>query len=230
MTYHFENPVPVITIDGTSGSGKGTLSRLLAHHLGWHLLDSGVLYRLLALAVQKQGIDLEDEVALIVVGQNMGIVFPGGEAERSGKVLLEGEDVSEQIRDEECAKIASQIASLPMVRQILLERQRAFRLAPGLVADGRDMGTVVFPDAKVKFFFDASQEVRAQRRYKQLKEQGIDVNLRDVFKAVMERDQRDCARAVAPLQPAVDAIRVDTDQRTIEEVLQFMLQKCLSCL
>ncbi|MEO6696953.1 MAG: (d)CMP kinase, partial [Gammaproteobacteria bacterium] len=172
--------IPVITIDGPGGSGKGTISQIVAQRLGWNLLDSGVLYRLLALAARQAGISLDDEPALAVLAKKLDVQFIAGAERQSvaqNQVLLEGDDVGEMLRSEQCGNDASKVAALPAVREALLDRQRAFRAAPGLVADGRDMGSVVFPDADLKIFLTASAERRAHRRYKQLKDKGVNVSI-----------------------------------------------------
>jgi len=216
--------VPVITIDGPSGSGKGTISRMLARELGFHFLDSGALYRLLAFAAQRRGIALDNESALAALSVELDIRFPAnGEGDR---VLLDGEDVGDAIRTEAAGGGASRVAALPAVREALLDRQRRFRLIPGLVADGRDMGTVVFPDAEAKIFLTASAEERARRRCKQLKEKGISVFFDDVLADIQVRDERDACRSVAPLRPAQDADLVDTSEldipATIERLRDFL--------
>jgi cytidylate kinase len=213
---------PVITVDGASGTGKGTVSQLIAKRLGWKLLDSGALYRVLALAAQKHGVSLDNETALRVLGEYFDVQFIAAGSELP-RILLEGEDVTETIRTEKMGNAASKIAALPEVRTALLNRQRAFREFPGLVADGRDMGTVVFPDAEIKIFLTASPEERAQRRYSQLKEKGINVNLIDLVSELRERDKRDQERAVAPLRPADDAICINTDHLSVEEVVERIL-------
>ena len=216
--------VPVITIDGPSGSGKGTISRMLARELGFQFLDSGALYRLLAFAAQRRGIALDDESALAALSGELDIRFPAdGEGDR---VLLDGEDVGDAIRTEAAGGGASRVAALPAVREALLDRQRRFRLFPGLVADGRDMGTVVFPDAEAKIFLTASAEERARRRCKQLKEKGVSVVFDDVLADIQVRDERDASRSVAPLRPAQDADLVDTSEldipATIERLRDFL--------
>lgn len=213
--------IPVIAVDGPSGAGKGTLCRWLAEHLGWHLLDSGSLYRVTALAAQKQGITPQDE-QIVNVAQHLRVRFhtQGGADIR---ILLDDEDVTDAIRSEICSNAASQIATLPLVRAALLQRQRDFRKAPGLVADGRDMGTVVFADAPVKIFLTASPAERAIRRYKQLREKGIDASLSVLAADIAERDARDAERQVAPLKPAVDAHIVDTTGLSIDAVRETIL-------
>lgn len=213
--------VPVMTIDGPSGAGKGTLCQLLAEKLGWHLLDSGAIYRVLALAALHHDVELDAEATLVPLAANLDVQFQV-EGEQV-KVVLEGEDVSRTIRSQEVSDAASKIAVFPRVREALLRRQRAFRQAPGLIADGRDMGTVVFPEAEVKIFLDASAEERAERRYKQLQDKGFDVNFERLLTEIRERDDRDRNRAVAPLKPAEDALVVDSTSMTIDEVLVTVL-------
>ncbi|KMV32104.1 (d)CMP kinase [Photobacterium swingsii] len=221
---------PVITVDGPSGAGKGTLCMLLADKLGWNLLDSGAIYRVLALAALHHGVDLESEDALVVLAAHLDVQFVA-EGDLV-KVILEGEDVSPTLRTQDVANAASKIAALPRVREALLRRQRAFSEAPGLVADGRDMGTVVFPQAEVKIFLDASAEERANRRMNQLQNKGIDVNFVTLLGEIQERDYRDRNRAVAPLRPADDALVLDSTELSIEEVTAQALayiEKKLSC-
>ena len=215
-------PVPVVTIDGPSGSGKGTASALLAKRLGWHRLDSGALYRLLALAALRHGTDLTAEPELARLATGMQVQFPATDG--AERILLDGEDVAGALREERCGEAASRIAQFPAVRRALLARQRAFARAPGLVADGRDMGTVVFPSAPLKVFLTASAEERAARRYKQLKEKGIDVSLRDLSRDIAQRDLRDSNRPVAPLRPAADARLLDSTRLTPEEVMARILE------
>jgi cytidylate kinase len=215
---------PVITVDGASGTGKGTISQLLAKRLKWKFLDSGALYRVLALAAQKHGVDLDNEKALEVLAEHLDVQFLARESDPA-TIILEGEDVTEIIRTEKIGNAASIVAALPAVRAALLSRQRAFRDSPGLVADGRDMGTVVFPDAELKIFLLASPEERALRRYNQLKERGISVTLSDLIKELRERDRRDQERTVAPLKPAPDAIRIDTDRLTVDQVVERILSE-----
>ncbi|MFI4936952.1 MAG: (d)CMP kinase [Candidatus Berkiellales bacterium] len=213
--------IPVITVDGPSGSGKGTLSHHVAEMLGWHFLDSGALYRVLAHAALSKGISVEDPVALAKVAAHLEVSFVGSPPQ----ILLNGQNITLAIRTEECGNAASKVAKLPEVRKALLERQRAFLEPPGLVADGRDMGTVVFPEALLKIFLEASPEVRAQRRQIQLKEQGVNVSLGDLFAEIAERDARDRQRAVSPLVPASDAIVIDTTAFTIDEVFGIVMAK-----
>jgi cytidylate kinase len=210
---------PVVTVDGPSGSGKGTVSRLLAGRLGWHLLDSGALYRLVGLAAERCDIALDDTAGLAALAAQMDVEFDA----RAGIVRLEGREVGAALRSEQAGAAASQVAAQPGVRTALLERQRAFARAPGLVADGRDMGTVVFPEALLKVFLTASAEERAMRRHKQLKEKGIDVSLRGLSSDIAQRDRRDENRAVSPLRPAEDARVVDSTSLTAEEVIDLIL-------
>jgi cytidylate kinase len=218
------NQVPIITIDGPSGVGKGTLAHALEKLTGYHFLDSGALYRALAYGVQKLNLDpQQDKEAVVELAEHLPIRFA------DGKILFQvsgqEEDITQAIRNETIAGIASQVAAIPEVRSALLSRQKAFATPPGLVADGRDMGTVVFPDAPVKFFLTASPEVRAQRRVAQLAEQGIDADVVQIAKEIAERDERDRNRKTAPLKPADDAIVIDTSNMTIKEVVDFAAQK-----
>lgn len=210
---------PVITIDGASGTGKGTVSQLLAKRLGWKLLDSGALYRVLALAAIRHHVAFDNERALDVLAEHLDVQFIAQE-NALPNIILEGEEVTEAIREEKIGNAASIVAALPAVRAALLSRQRAFREPPGLVADGRDMGTVIFPDAEFKFFLTASPAERAQRRYAQLMAKGINVTLSDLLEELAIRDRRDQERAVAPLKPAIDAICIDTDHLNAEQVLE----------
>ena len=211
----------VIAIDGPSGSGKGTLSQLLAKKIGFHLLDSGALYRLVALAALKQDVNIQDERQVEQVAAQLDVRFDI--TDESTRILLSGEDVTSAIRNEIISMNASVVAAYPGVREALLKRQRDFRQLPGLVADGRDIGTTVFPDADIKIFLTASAEARAQRRYKQLVEKGESVDMNALIKDIQERDERDSKRTVSPLKPAADAILLDSTQMTIEEVLEAML-------
>ena len=213
---------PVVTIDGPGGAGKGTISRLAAQRLGWHYLDSGALYRLLAMAAQRRQIALDDDEALASLARQLDIRFGTGDDE---SVWCDGEEVSAVIRTEQAGTAASMVAAIPAVRQALLQRQRDFCELPGLVADGRDMGTVVFPGAPVKIFLTASAEERAERRYKQLIAKGIDVKIGDLLADIRARDERDTQRAVAPLRPAEDAFNLDTTCLSISQVLDIVINK-----
>ncbi|NOY62040.1 MAG: (d)CMP kinase [Gammaproteobacteria bacterium] len=210
-----DKQVPVIAIDGPSGSGKGTVSRILAQKLGWHYLDSGALYRLVAYAAVNAGTALDSEAALAAIASSMAVVFD----QSDGRVLLNGRDVSDDIRSESCGNGASQVAALPAVRQALLQWQRACRRAPGLVGDGRDMGSVVFIDAQLKIFLTASAEERARRRYKQLKEKGVNVSLGPILQGIEARDLRDSQRKTAPLVAAADAVVLDTTAMSVDAVI-----------
>jgi len=211
-------PVPVITIDGPGGSGKGTVSVRLAERLGWHFLDSGALYRLVAVAaLNRQLATLENEDQLGRLAENLQTRFVI--ENHAMTILLDDENVSQQLRSEEVSVLASRLAALPAVRAALLARQRAFRQLPGLVADGRDMGTVIFPDASLKIYLTASVEERARRRYKQLKEKGESVNLSRLFREIEERDHRDQTRPLAPLRPAPDSHIIDSSELSVDEVL-----------
>jgi len=214
--------VPVLTIDGPSGSGKGTISRAVADRLGWHYLDSGALYRAVGVAAGWADEDFSDHVALMRRAFDTVIEFhtaPTGEPH----VIVDGVDATDELRTETAGAAASAIAALPEVRAALFERQRAFRRAPGLVADGRDMGTVIFPDAKFKVFLTASAEERAERRYNQLKQKGLEVTLDGLLREILARDARDAQRAVAPLKPAFDAVIVDTTGVPIDAVVEQVL-------
>ncbi|MGD8577161.1 MAG: (d)CMP kinase [Thiohalophilus sp.] len=218
--------VPVLTLDGPSGSGKGTVASRVARVLGWHLLDSGALYRLVALGAARRGMDMQDETALADYALSMDVDFEV-QAD-SGEVLakLDGEPVGNAIRTEQVGNDASKVAALGEVREALLQRQRDFRQPPGLVADGRDMGTTVFPDAGLKIYLTASAEVRAERRYKQLKDKGISASLAGLQQEIAERDARDTERQSSPLKPATDAIELDTSSLGIDEVVERVLEKC----
>ena len=220
---HSSTAVPVITIDGPSGSGKGTISQYLAGKLGWHHLDSGALYRLLAYAALQQSLSLDDAAALVQLAARLSASYQLPTSENPA-IMLDGVDVGQALRTEKCAEAASKTAALPAVRKALLAWQRHYRQSPGLIADGRDMGTVVFPDATLKLFLTARPEVRAMRRYNQLKNKGIAVDLEELIREVEARDQRDSSRKASPLMPAGDAVIVDnSDQdeaRTLQQVLQ----------
>jgi cytidylate kinase len=217
--------VPVITIDGPSGSGKGTVAALLAAKLGWNFLDSGALYRLLAFAARNHGVDLTNEEALKLLAAHLDVQFGAAKNGLGMEIILEGEEVTNAIRNEQVGAGASQVAALPVVRDALLQRQKAFREPPGLVADGRDMGTVVFPDAPLKIFLTASAEERARRRFLQLKAKGDDVNLASLLDEIRARDERDTGREVAPLKPADDAVQLDSTELSIEQVLGQILSE-----
>ena len=214
--------VPVIAIDGPSGSGKGTIARRVAEALGYHLLDSGALYRLTALAAMRQDVSLEDTENLANIARNLDVHF-GSDERGDEQILLDGVDVSFDIRTEEAGIGASRVASKNPVREALHELQRAFRKAPGLVADGRDMGTNVFAYAGLKVFLTASAEERARRRHKQLKDKGIDVSLAALSRDIEDRDRRDTERSVAPLRPADDARQLDSSGQSIEAVTRTVL-------
>jgi cytidylate kinase len=216
----------VITIDGPSGSGKGVITQKLAAHLGFHILDSGALYRLVGLAARNHGIQLDEEDALAEQARSLDVRFePTGQAEEPLKVLLEGEDVTRLLRTDQSGVDASKVAPLVGVREGLGHLQRSFRRAPGLIADGRDMATVVFTDALVKFYLTASAQARAERRDNQLKDKDIGVSLHDLFQSIQDRDERDMNREVAPLKPAEDAIIIDSTDMNIDEVFEQVLSE-----
>lgn len=211
--------IPVIAIDGPSASGKGTVASRVAQKLGFHYLDSGALYRLVALAAERAGVMLDDEVQLAKLASGLDVRFDGSE------IWLGKECVTEEVRTEACGNGASRVAALPSVREALLARQRAFRQLPGLVADGRDMGSVVFPDAATKIFLTATAEIRADRRYKQLKEKDLHANIENILQDIRQRDERDSARSVAPLQKCADASLLDTTSLTINEAVDEVLKR-----
>ena len=213
--------VPVLTIDGPSGAGKGTVSRLAAMRLGWHYLDSGALYRAVGVAASWADLDLSDPAALVRCTFDTAVEFR--ETAESLRVLVNGTDATSELRLETTGTLASAIAAIPEVRAALKERQRAFRREPGLVADGRDMGTVIFPDARTKVFLTASAEERARRRHNQLKEKGVSVTFDGLLREILSRDARDAQRAVAPLKPADDAVLIDTTGLSIDEVVERVL-------
>ena len=212
---------PVLTIDGPSGSGKGTISRAVAQRLGWHYLDSGALYRAVGVAAGWADLDLDDAGALVRCTFDTTIGFDEGGDEL--RVLVNGHDATDELRTETAGAAASAIAAIPEVRAALKDRQRAFRVEPGLVADGRDMGTVIFPDAGWKVFLTASAEERAERRYKQLKDKGVSVTMDGLLREILARDARDANRSVAPLRPAEDAVRIDTTGLGIDAVVERVL-------
>jgi cytidylate kinase len=213
----------VITIDGPGGAGKGTVSLAVAHRLGWHYLDSGALYRVLGLSAGRKQIALDDEAAVAVEAARLGVSFGADDPNLGVRVLLDGEEVTHEIRTEQAGKAASRVAALAAVRAALLQRQRDFQQPPGVVADGRDMGTTVFPDAGLKIFLTASAEERAKRRYKQLIEKGDSANIRALQQEIEARDKMDSERAVSPLRPAEDAVTLDTTSMGIEEVVAAVL-------
>jgi cytidylate kinase len=215
-------PVPVLTIDGPSGAGKGTVSRLVAQRLGWHYLDSGALYRAVGVAASWADLDLSDAAALVRCTFDTEVGFRE-QAEGDMRVLVNGVDATGELRLETTGTVASAIAAIPEVRAALKERQRAFRVPPGLVADGRDMGTVIFPDAPFKLFLTASAQERAERRYKQLNDKGVSVTLDGLLREILARDARDAQRTVAPLRPAEDAVLLDTTGMPIEVVVDKVL-------
>ena len=216
-----DHGVPVLTIDGPSGSGKGTVSRMVAQRLGWHYLDSGAMYRAVGVAAGWANLDLADPAALVrcTFDTEIGFVEEGDEL----RVIVNGVDATDELRTETAGAAASAIAAIPEVRAALKDRQRAFRQPPGLVADGRDMGTVIFPEASYKVFLTASAEERAERRYKQLKDKGVSVTLAGLLREILARDARDASRAVAPLRPAEDAVRIDTTGLAIDAVVERVL-------
>jgi CMP/dCMP kinase len=215
--------VPIITIDGPSGSGKGTIARRVADQLGWHLLDSGALYRLVAYAGRQRGISPNDEAGFAAIAKDLDVRF-GADLHGEEQIWLEGIEVSRGIRTEQAGEGASQVAAIPAVRAALVDRQQAFATPPGLIADGRDMGTVIFPSASLKIFLTASADERAQRRYKQLKDKGMSANLAALSLEIAERDRRDASRPIAPLKPADDAVIVDSTSMSIDAVVARVLE------
>lgn len=217
-THNTDTKAPVITIDGPTASGKGTVAQGVANALGWHVLDSGALYRLTALAAVQAGVNTGNQEQVAKIAQSLDILF------QNGNVLLEGHNVTDAIRHEEIGKLASEVAAYPPVRQALLQRQRDFRVAPGLVADGRDLGTIIFPDAPLKIFLMANAEARAERRYKQLINKGISANLSKLTQELIERDTRDTSRASAPLVAAANAYTIDSSNLSINETVNKVLE------
>jgi cytidylate kinase len=215
--------IPVLTIDGPSGSGKGTISRMVAENLGWHLLDSGALYRAVGFAAGMEGLDLSDADAMTRCAETTRITFRAAKDGGETHVIVNSMDATDEIRTETCGAAASAIAAIPSVRAALFDKQRSFRKSPGLVADGRDMGTVIFPDARVKVFLTAGAEERARRRYKQLKEKGLGVTLAALLREIQARDVRDAQRPVAPLKPASDAVIIDSTGMPIDTVVAQVL-------
>ncbi|MCW8407631.1 (d)CMP kinase [Legionella sp. PATHC035] len=218
----YNDAVPVITLDGPSGTGKGTICQLLAKHLKWNMLDSGAIYRVLAYAARKNKIDFHDVGQLTALARSLNLRFES--SDNGTRAILDEDDISSAIRSEQCGQDASQIAAIQEVRQALLERQRNFAQPPGLVTDGRDMGTVVFPSAILKIFLYANEAERANRRYLQLKEKGINVSLAQVVEELAKRDVRDTGRAHAPLKPAEDAVQIDTTSLSIVQVFNIVLE------
>lgn len=216
--------IPVITIDGPSGSGKGTIAQLLAKKLEWHFLDSGMLYRAVGWAALRDQIDVADHAALKQMVSDLNLHMSIEERGDEAKIFVDHEDITDMIRSEACSQMASITSAIPLVRAALLERQRQFRQAPGLVTDGRDMGTVVFPDATLKFYLTASAEERAKRRFSQLKQKGKHVSLPDILRELQVRDERDANRAIAPAKPADDVILVDTTSLDVNSVLETVWQ------
>jgi len=219
----YDKIIPVITIDGPSASGKGTVAHRVAKELGFHYLDSGALYRLVALKSLQEGVDITDEDALVEIAAKLDVVFDDSD------ILLDGRQVTDAVRTEQCGVLASKLASCQSIRESLIARQRAFRKLPGLVTDGRDMGSVIFPDAVLKVYLTASAEVRAQRRYKQLIEKGINANIYSLQEEIRERDERDSNRKAAPLQKCLDARLLDTTSLSISQAQDSVLQWYRTC-
>ena len=218
------NSIPVVSIDGPSGAGKGVITQRLASFKGYHILDSGAIYRVIGLAARKDGLDFKNQSGLVELAQGLDISFRGtGDSENPLSVWLRDQDVTREVRTNEAGVDASKLASISELRLAIRSLQRSFKRSPGLVADGRDMGTVVFDEAQVKFFLTASPEARAERRYKQLKDKGIDVSLPDLFLSIQNRDLSDMEREIAPLEPARDAVIIDSTAMTIDEVFYFVL-------
>ena len=222
IMFAMTNSIPILTIDGPSGSGKGTISRIVSQKLGWHYLDSGALYRAIAVAASWNDLDLADPSALVRCTFDTDIAFEDEEGSEL-KIIVNGADATHELRTETAGAAASAIAAIPEVREALVERQRSFAKAPGLVTDGRDMGTVIFPEAQFKIFLTASASERAERRYKQLIDKGVSVTLDGLLREILARDARDSQRTVAPLKPAHDAVSIDTTGLAIDEVVQRVL-------
>lgn len=220
---------PVITIDGPSGSGKGTISQLLAREMGWHFLDSGAIYRAVAWAVMHYQISIDDSHGLACFINQLNIRMIEGQGNKPAQIFVNDYEVTQEIRQQECGQMASKIGVISEVRKALLSLQRQMRMPPGLIADGRDMGTVIFPDAEVKFFLTASAAERAQRRYNQLKEKGISVTLRSILEELEERDERDRTRAISPTKPADDVILIDTTSLTVKQVFAKVMEYVRKC-
>lgn len=218
-----DKPAPVMTIDGPSGSGKGTIARIVSERLGWHLLDSGALYRAVGYAASMAGLDLSDAEAVTRCAETTKITFRDPKDGRETRVYVNSHDSTDELRTEAVGAVASAIAAIPSVRAALVDKQLSFRRAPGLVADGRDMGTVIFPDAGIKVFLTASAEERAKRRYKQLKDKGLAVTLTSLLREIEARDARDAARPVAPLKPAADAVLIDSTGMPVDAVVDKVL-------
>ncbi|HSX62674.1 MAG TPA: (d)CMP kinase [Tahibacter sp.] len=218
-----DKPAPVLTIDGPSGSGKGTIARIVAERLGWHLLDSGALYRAVGYAASMAGLDLSDDDAMTRCAETTKITFRDPKDGRETRVYVNSHDATDELRTETVGAVASAIAAIPAVRTALVDKQLSFRRQPGLVADGRDMGTVIFPDAAFKVFLTASAEERAKRRYKQLKDKGLAVTLTSLLREIEARDARDAARPVAPLKPASDAVLIDSTGMPVDAVVDKVL-------
>jgi len=218
-----DKPVPALTIDGPSGSGKGTIARIIAERLGWHLLDSGALYRAVGYAASMAGLDLSDAEAMTRCAETTKITFRDPKDGRETRVYVNSHDATDELRTETVGAVASAIAAIPDVRTALVDKQLSFRRQPGLVADGRDMGTVIFPDAAFKVFLTASAEERAKRRYKQLKDKGLAVTLASLLREIEARDARDAARPVAPLKPAADAVLIDSTGMPVDAVVDKVL-------
>ena len=219
-----ENNIPVVTIDGPSGTGKGTIAGLLAKQLGWHMLDSGALYRAMAWAALHENVDPENESALTQLLSHVELELHETTVDAPPAIWCQGQDISEAIRMEDCGVMASKVAVVPAVRAHLMRYQWMMRRSPGLVADGRDMGSVVFPDASVKFFLDAKPDVRVERRHKQLKEKGINVSLRDIREDLEQRDDRDEHRKISPMKAMPDMIRIDTSSLAIDQVFSQLME------